>query len=41
LEFADDVVIPKSDTEAGPGLIKLNEALKKQTDPLATFNENE
>ncbi|ABO49947.1 hypothetical protein Dred_1417 [Desulforamulus reducens MI-1] len=35
----DDVVIPKSDTQSGPGLIRLKDVLADETNPLATFNE--
>lgn len=34
-----ELVIPKSDTHAGPGLLSLKEAVSEETDPLATFNE--
>lgn len=37
----DNVVIPKSDTEASPGLIRLKDVLGDQTNPLLTFNEHE
>lgn len=40
LDF-EDLVIPKPDTLAGPGLVRLKEALDDQTNPLATFNEEE
>ncbi|WP_274377436.1 hypothetical protein [Desulforamulus ferrireducens] len=34
-----ELVIPKSDTQAGPGLLNLEEAVREETDPLASFNE--
>lgn len=33
-----DVVVPKSDTKAGPGLEKLRTMLDEETDPLAALN---
>lgn len=39
-EDLTELVIPKSDTESGPGLVRLNETLPEQTNPLLTFNEH-
>lgn len=40
-EQEEKLVIPKSDTEAGPGLIQLEEGLHEETNPLLTFNEHD
>lgn len=37
-KYGLDVVVPKPDTKAGPGLDNLRAALSEDTDPLAAFN---
>jgi hypothetical protein len=39
-KYGLDVVVPKPDTKAGPGLDKLHAALGEDTHPLAAFNGN-
>ncbi|MBF7084127.1 hypothetical protein IT084_14240 [Desulfallas sp. Bu1-1] len=37
-KYGLDVVVPKPDTKAGPGLDKLRATLGEDTEPLAAFN---